>query len=209
MEALVARDQLVGEGQTGQQAALTEPEDGAEAGREEEALDDGKGNEAMCEGDVLVLDPLHGPLRLFPNGRKVIDGVEEAVLLLRVLHVRVDQERVRLAVHHLHGVLEGVEGTHLWLGHVLAEALAQVLADDAVRCSEEGQNMRNEVLLVRRQLLEVIHVGLKVDLVGDPVGAGGPLVHVEDVGVLDGKHDVTGLGLGEEGLGVWGSHGWG
>ena len=67
VHALVARDQLVGKGQPRHQAALLEPEDSAEGAREEDALDDREGNEALGEARGLI-DPLEGPGRLSRAG---------------------------------------------------------------------------------------------------------------------------------------------
>jgi hypothetical protein len=52
VQALVAADELVAEGEAGHQAALLEPEDGAEAAAEEDALDGGVRDEAL--GKVAV-----------------------------------------------------------------------------------------------------------------------------------------------------------
>lgn len=49
VEALVAGDELVGEGEPGHLSALLEPEDGAEGAREEDALDAGKAHKARGE----------------------------------------------------------------------------------------------------------------------------------------------------------------
>lgn len=57
--------------------------------------------------------PLERPLGLAAHGVEVVDGVEELVLLLRVLDVRVDHEAVHLAVDVLDGDLEAVEGARL------------------------------------------------------------------------------------------------
>lgn len=57
VQALVARDELVGEGQARHQAALLEPEDGGEGSAEEDTLDGGEGNQTLGEGRLLVVDP--------------------------------------------------------------------------------------------------------------------------------------------------------
>ncbi len=49
VQALVAADELVGEGEAGHEAALLEPEDGAEGAAEEDALHGGEGDEALGE----------------------------------------------------------------------------------------------------------------------------------------------------------------
>lgn len=67
VHALVARDELVGEGEAGHEAALLEPEDGGEGAGEEDALDGGEGDEAVGEGRVLVRDPAQGPVGLLAD----------------------------------------------------------------------------------------------------------------------------------------------
>jgi hypothetical protein len=67
VHALVTRDELVGEGETGHETALLQPEDGRERTTEEDALDGGEGNEAVGEGGVLVGDPTEGPVGLLAD----------------------------------------------------------------------------------------------------------------------------------------------
>lgn len=54
--------------------------------------------------------------------------------------------------------------THLRDLHLLHEAHAEVLEDDAVRGGEEGENVGDEVLLVIGELLPVLHVVAQVNL---------------------------------------------
>ena len=67
VQAFVAGDELVGEGEAGHEAALLEPENGGERAAEENAFYGGEGNEALGEGRVFVLDPLDGPVGLFAD----------------------------------------------------------------------------------------------------------------------------------------------
>lgn len=62
VETLVARDELVGEGQAGHETAFFEPEDRGKGAAEEDAFDCCKGHEAAGEGGVLILDPFDGPV---------------------------------------------------------------------------------------------------------------------------------------------------
>lgn len=68
---------------------------------------------------------------------------------------------VCFGVDVLHGDLEAIEASGLWQLHLRREALAEVFVDDTVRGSEEGEDVRDEVLLVLRQLLPVRHVMLR------------------------------------------------
>ena len=67
VQTLVTRDQLVGEGQTGHQTTLLQPEDGGKRAREENTLDGSKSNQTRGEGGLLVLDPLDSPVGLASN----------------------------------------------------------------------------------------------------------------------------------------------
>jgi hypothetical protein len=88
VKSFVARDELVGEGESGHEATLLEPEDGGEGScsagtvssgftricmqdrseskrtREEDALDSGESDEALSEDGAVVRDPLESPLGL-------------------------------------------------------------------------------------------------------------------------------------------------
>lgn len=52
------------------------------------------------------------------------------------------------------------EPTYLWDLDLLHEPNAQVFQHDAVRSGKEGQNVRDEVLLIRGELFPVLHVVL-------------------------------------------------
>jgi len=49
MEALITRDELIGEGQTRHEPTLLQPEDGTERAREKDALHTGKSNQALIK----------------------------------------------------------------------------------------------------------------------------------------------------------------
>ena len=136
------------------------------------------------EGAVAV-HPFHGPLSLLADHVDVLDGREQEVLLLLVLDVGVDQQRVGLRVHVLHSDLEAVEAPCLGHLHLRAELLSQILKHDAVRGREKGENILDEVLLVSVQLLPVTVVLVKVDLVCSPEGCQVFFVHLKDGVVLD------------------------
>lgn len=98
VETLVARDELVGEGEARHEAALLEPEDRGERAREEDALDGGKGDEALGERGARVGDPLESPCGLLLDARDGVDGLEQVRSAGGVLDVRVDEEGVSLGV---------------------------------------------------------------------------------------------------------------
>jgi hypothetical protein len=62
--------------------------------------------------------------------------------------------------------LEPVERARLRQLHLAHEAGTQVFVDDAVRRGEKRQDVRDKVLLVRRQLVPVTEVIAQVDLLG-------------------------------------------
>ena len=205
MQPLVARDQLVGESQTGHQAALLEPEDGRKRAAEEDALNRGEGDEARREGRVLVLDPSNGPVGLladagdwimliryegFKARRRLtgVDGIEEVGTLLLLLDVGVDQQRVGLRVNVLHHDLEAVEATGLRDLHLAREALNKVLVDDAIGGGEEGKDVGDEVALVVVEAgVPIVHVLGQIDLFGSPEGRFGLLVHLPDLDRCEGR----------------------
>ena len=67
VEAFVAGDEFVGEGQAGHETTFLQPEDGRERAAEEDALDGRKGDKALGKGGGSVLDPSDGPVGLFPD----------------------------------------------------------------------------------------------------------------------------------------------
>jgi len=199
VETLVTGDELVGEGEAGHEATLLEPEDGGESTAEEDAFDRGEGDEALSEGGVAVLDPANGPVGLLANagdynlgleerckysGRKLtgINGVEEMGPLGRLLDVGVDEERVGLGVNVLHHDLEAVEAASFGNLDLAAEALDQVLVDDTVRGSKEGENVRDEELLaVIDAVVPVVEILAQINLLGCPERSLGLLVKLPDL----------------------------
>ena len=65
VQALVAADELVGEAEARHEAALLEPEDGAEGAREEDALDGGEGHAPLGEARRSALAPLSAQRAFF------------------------------------------------------------------------------------------------------------------------------------------------
>mmetsp|Transcript_125581 Transcript_125581/g.340970 ORF Transcript_125581/g.340970 Transcript_125581/m.340970 type:complete len:245 (+) Transcript_125581:738-1472(+) len=200
VQALVARDQLVGEGEARHQAALLEPVDGAERATEQNSLHGRKRDDALGEASLLWAHPLHCPLGLLPDGRHGVDRVEDLLLLGGVPDVLLDQQRVRLRVNVLHGHLETIECTSLRQLHLVGELRRQVLQHDAVGGREEGQDVLDEMPLLRRQGVPVFVVLREVDLLRSPERGLVLLVHLPDVRVLDREHHPPTRVLLEDGL---------
>lgn len=182
VETLITGDELVGEGQTGHETTLLEPEDGGESTAEEDALDGGKGNEALGEGGLCVRDPAQGPVSLLTDAGDGVDGVEEIGTLGGLLNVGVDEKGVSLGVNVLHHDLEAVEAARLGDLDFARETLNQVLIDDAVGSGEEGENVRDEVLLIIVDLVvPVVEILGQINLLSSPERGLGLLVHLPNL----------------------------
>ena len=72
VQALVARDELVGEGEAGHEQALLQPKDGAEAAAEVDALHACKRHQPLRKADTAADPPLR-PLRLLRHTRNRLD----------------------------------------------------------------------------------------------------------------------------------------
>ncbi len=88
--------------------------------------------------------------------------------LCRVLDVRVDEKRVGFAVDVLNGYLEAIEASGFRRCDLRRKVAAEVLVDDAIRCSKEGKDMGDEVAFVGSETILICGVGLEVDLLGGP-----------------------------------------
>ncbi len=83
----------------------------------------------------------------------------------------------------LHHDLEAVEAAGLGHLNLAAEALDEVLVDNAVRCGEEGQDVRDkELLILVEAVVPVVQILRQVNLLGGPEGRLGLLVHLPDLG---------------------------
>lgn len=182
VHALVTADELVGECKTRHQATLLHPEDGGERAREEDSLNGGECDKTLSEGRLLVRDPTEGPVSLALDARNGLDGVEQEFPTSGVLDVGVDEERVGLGVDVLHHNLEAVEATSFSRLDFVGETLNEVLVDNAVGCSEEREDVGEEVALVIVQaVVPVVHVLGQVHLFGGPEGGLSLLVHLPNL----------------------------
>ena len=162
MQAFVARNELVGEGQARHEAPLLEPEDGAEASREEDAFHCSKGHETLREGRHLRVAPFERPVGLLVHARHGLDGSQQVGLLSLVPDVGVDQQAVHLGVDVLNRNLETVEAPGFGDLNFVREVLREVFVDDAVAGREEGQDVAHEVALVVGHVSPVLVVVRKV-----------------------------------------------
>jgi hypothetical protein len=87
-------------------------------------------------------------------------------------------------VFHHH--LEAVEASCLGYLHFIAEALSKVLDHNAIRCSEEGKNIFNEVLFVLTEFLPIFDILTEIDLIWSPKASHLFFVHLPDIVVLNG-----------------------
>jgi len=117
-QALVARDELVGEAEARHQTALLEPEHRAERAREENALHRRESNAPLGERGVVRVAELQRPVGLARHARHGLNRLEQVGLLRLVLDVGVNEERVDLRVNVLDGDLEAVEAAGLRCGAV-------------------------------------------------------------------------------------------
>jgi len=69
VHALVAGDELVGEGETRHETTLLQPEDGGKGTGEEDTLDSSKGNKAESKCGGLIRDPTKSPVGLAADTR--------------------------------------------------------------------------------------------------------------------------------------------
>lgn len=131
MQTFVSADELVRERQATHETTLLEPEDRSKRAREEDALHTGESNQPYPEGHV-VGDVLHRPIGLLLDTRNVFHSLEQKVLLLLVLHIRLDQEAVGLGVNLLNHRLECVKSTRFSNLHFRGELRDEVLSHNAV-----------------------------------------------------------------------------
>ncbi len=89
-------------------------------------------------------------------------------LLRRVLYVRVDEKRIGFAVDVLDSYLKAVEASGFRRCDLRRKVAAEVLVDDAIRCSEEGEEMGDEVAFVGIEMGSICGVSLEVNLFGGP-----------------------------------------
>ena len=82
----------------------------------------------------------------------------------------------------LHHDLEAVEASSLGSLNLSTESLNEVLVDDTIRGSKEGEDVRDKVSLVVVELVvPIVQILGQIDLFGSPEGCLGLLVELPDL----------------------------
>ena len=83
----------------------------------------------------------------------------EGVVFCRIFDVRVDEERVRLAMDILNGNLKAVEASSFWRRDFRREIATEVFIDNTIRGGKKSKDMWNEMLFGWRKLFPVNYIG--------------------------------------------------
>ena len=114
------------------------------------------------------VDPPEAELGLAPDRRDVLDRRERLVPLALVGHVGVEQGQVELDVHGLLEQLARQVEPALGRVDVLVEVEHQVVGHDRVAGGEERDQPADQVPLGAAKPLQVLEVGVQVDLLDGP-----------------------------------------
>jgi hypothetical protein len=98
VQPLVMADEFVGKAQAREEATLFEPEDGTEAGREENSFNNGKSNEMHGKGVLLHVTPIEHKVTFLGNCQHGVHAMKEAG------KVGVDEEAVGLPMDGFDGL---------------------------------------------------------------------------------------------------------
>ena len=97
---------------------------------------------------MLVRDLTEGPVSRVLNARNCFNGVEEVIILGRVLDVSINEERVSFGVDILHNYLETIKVACLSHLYFIGETLIEVLIDNIIGWCKECKNMLNKVTFI-------------------------------------------------------------
>jgi hypothetical protein len=78
------------------------------------------------------------------------NGMKEVHLLCRILDVRLDEKRVRLALDVFDSTMEAIEASGFRQRDFCGKVVAEVFVYDAIGCREEGKDMADEGVLFCR-----------------------------------------------------------
>ncbi len=169
VKAFVAANELVAKGKAGHDAALFEPVNAAKAAAEKDALDARKGHQAVDKISLVVLvHPMEAPRGLLLDNGNGFNGVEQTRLFGGVVNVRVEQQRITLAVNVFHGDLKAVKTFDLDNVNFIHETHGQIFIDNAVAGRKKGQGILDEFLVARRQLQPLLFVFGQIDFFHRP-----------------------------------------
>ena len=199
MESFVSGDEFIGKGKSGHQWSFFKPENGTKWAWKENAFNSCKGDQPLLESPVSV-HPLHRPLRLFFDHLNIGDGWKQVILLVEVLDVGINKERVGLRVHVFHRNLKAIKASGLRDLYLRAKLLCQIFKDDPIWGSEKGEDVFDEVFLLLVEFLPVLEVLVEVNLICSPEGSQMLFVHFVDGVVLDGEQHKPLRVLGQDRL---------
>ena len=185
VETLIAGDELVGDREAGHETTLLQPEDSTEGATEEDALNDGEGEEPGGEAGLHIINPRQCPVCLLLHTRNGLDGVEQITLVLRIVDIGVDQEGVGLGVNALNHRLARVEELRLRPLDLAHKSVGQILHDDSIGAGEESDDVLDEVALAIAEFLPVSHVLAQVNLFRHPNDGHMLLVAIPHILVAD------------------------
>jgi hypothetical protein len=94
-------------------------------------------------------------------------------------------------VNVFHHHLETIEASGFRDLNFCAESLGQILIDNTIRGSKEGENVLNEVLFAISESFPVFSVLSKIDFFSGPEGSHLILVHFPDVIIFDWKDNKS------------------
>lgn len=190
MKSFVSRDKFVWECKSWHKATFFQPKNGAKWAREENPLHGSKCNESFMEGLILV-HPFHCPLCFLLDDIDVLNCIEEKSLLILVLDVSVNQERVSFWMDVFHGNLEAIKAPGFRDLNFWAELLCEIFHNNSITGGKECQDILNEMLLVGVEFLPVSEVLNKIDFISSPERSQMFFVHVIDWRVVNGEENKS------------------
>jgi hypothetical protein len=107
-----------------------------------------------------------------------VQGSEKTELFVLVLDILVDKEGIGLGMNALDRILKGVEEASHGAWSITLEPGRQILLDNTVGSSEEGENVLDKVLLVLCERVPIALIFGKINFLGRPERGDGLFVQL-------------------------------
>lgn len=141
MHPLVPADKFVGKRETRHKSSLLQPEYRSKAAREEYPFNGCERNQAFGKARLVILDPLQSPLSFPLDTRYGLNSIKEIPPIIRVLDIRVNEQRIGFRMDVFYHYLESVETPCFSCLDFVGEAFDEVFVDYSVRGSEECEDV--------------------------------------------------------------------
>jgi hypothetical protein len=112
---------------------------------------------------------------------------KEYLSIGRIGNVRINEKAIGFLMNTFHGHLESIKTAGFRYGHFATKSFRQIFHHNPIGSGKERQDHTDEMAFRRCQGLPIGDILREINFVGRPKGRDMLLVHVPQIGMLNGK----------------------